>query len=408
MKKSRSKLIKIVLVLIITIVVITIASLIISRVVYQNKYKEYATKIESMGLNQLYSDGKTNAYEYVTRGEAISMIIKGALNIESIEDYGFMPSETNPYLAYIEFSNYRNIVPELMIDESNINGEITRLELLKILGRAKEFYLGKELKSSDLRLKINGAHKLGETETLYLKDLVNTNVFNNSGSIYEKTKVRRGEFNKAIYEFSVSVSSITDGTGEVETDKSKLPSNADQYPFILKGMDKTVYEKPFINQDKEEFESPNELFRHLKNSNDGIIKRVQNYMDLILNVDYNTIDEESIQKVASENFLYVKNSEIIGEYVNYIKEHKIKLSGDSKIYVPAIYYDGITYRIRLVVTFKIEEGDTLENVLLGDVLGEKVTYLKDNSLIIDFPLENKAGSNELYPGFAAISSYKID
>ncbi len=406
--KNKTKFIRAIAVILVLIVLLVIATNIINKVIYVNKYKNYSVNIQKLGLDSLYSGGEANDYKCVTNGEAIAIIVKGCLNVENVENYGYEITPKSKYGAYLDYAIFKGFVSELMFEKEDLDKPLTRINLLRMLGDLKTKVFEKELTATDKKITVSKAYKLQERDKNFLKDAIANNVFDNSGSISDTEKVRRGEFNKAIYEMTISCSTIVNDSGEIETNKENMPSNSLEYPFILKNREKSVYEKPFINSNLDEFESPNELFRYLKNSNKKIMDRVENYINYILNVDYRSINSDDIRQLASDNFLYLRDEKIIDEYVTYVKEHKIKLQGDVTTYLPAVYYDGLSYRIRLVLNFKKVEGDTLDNILLGDVLGESITYNESNNIIVDYPLENKAATNDLYPFFASIKSNTID
>ena len=394
-------------ILAIAIIVVVVLFNILGRVSYNAKYSKYTSKVEAMGVNKLYMDGRASDYKNVKNGEAVAMLIEACLNIQDIAVYGYDITGDKKYEGYLEFAKFKGLVPDAMISNEDLTKDISKLELLRLVGRLKTEVLKKELSKDEIRLTVNKAHKLEELELAYLKDAVINNVYDNSGSIAEGKEIKRGEFNKALCELTVSCSTITNGTGDVETDPAKLPSNSDVYAFILKDRKKEVYEKPFAVASQEEYESPSELFQFLKVSNPKTMKRIEKYMNTLINVDYQTITVDSFKEAVESTLLYARNSEEIEKYVEYVKANKIKLEGKVVTYMPCIYNDGNEYRIRLEVTLNVKEGNTLENVLLGDVRGEKTTYQKQSTFVVDYPVENKPMSKELYPYIVPMTNYIV-
>ncbi|MEG1008665.1 MAG: hypothetical protein RSF67_02385, partial [Clostridia bacterium] len=113
----------------------------------------------------------------------------------------------------------------------------------------------------------------------------------------------------------------------------------------------------------------------------------ENYMDAILNVDYTKIDKN----IFKENLnLYLGNKledDVLNKYIEYVKSNKIIIKGKAKAQMPCIYYDGIFYRLRMNIEYKIISANKKENILLFDFDEDtKIQYEKlTNSMYIDLP-----------------------
>ncbi|MEG2460354.1 MAG: hypothetical protein RR988_03455 [Clostridia bacterium] len=393
-------------ILIVAIVAIVLGTIAINKYSYQKKYAKYGDKILTFGLNGYYSDEKAKEYKNVKNGEALAIIGAAALNTEDAVDLGYAPTFTHKNASWVRYAEVEKIIKEASVDAKNVNKEISKIEVVRILGKYKEEILKKDL-NTDVKLKINQAHKLDKKDQEYLKDAVKNGLFKNSGSIKDTVKIKRGEFNKAVHEFMVTTDCIASGLGEVETNAAKLPSNSEEFPYILKGYDKAIYEVPFKKDPNQlyaaEFQNPNKLYEYIRGIEKSTTETVTKYFDLLLNVDYKNIDSKQLLDSYTELMQFTMNKEIVEPYVNYVKEHKLVLSGESKVFSPAMYYDGNTYRMRVQITLNVLEGDTKDNVLLGDTLGAKVTYSGNNTYVVDMPMEYGITSPIMYMSFVNIA-----
>lgn len=394
MKKNKFKPLKLIIIILIIIVVITLSVLLINylkKVSYTKKYKEYSQKITELKLSEFYSGGDANDYEYVTYGEAAGLCVYANTKRFRIEDLGYAPTFDGQNSSSITYLNEMAIETNIKLNEENNNKLISRIEVINILGQLKEKVLEKKLDTDVGRLTITRAHKLDEKRLAYLKDAVKSGVLENSGKVGEKDYIRRGELNKIICEYITKVNVLGTNFGTVVTDPEKLPSNASEYPFILEEYEKELYEAPLkTSLYGDPLSTPANIFGQMEYGIEKTVERVQKYTDLLLNVDYNNIDEEKLIEEYNSTMQYHLNDEEIRNYINYVKEHKLIIKGESKVLVPSIYHDGLIFRIRVKMDFEILEGDTKTNVLLGDGMFSQDTpkeYKSKNSYIVDAPIE---------------------
>ena len=67
----------------------------------------------------------------------------------------------------------------------------------------------------------------------------------------------------------------------------------------------------------------------------------------------------------------------------------LKITGEAKVQMPIIYYDGVDYRVRTKLKFNVEQSYVDENLLLNDLeLEDGYEYKSgENELLIDAKLE---------------------
>ena len=129
--------------------------------------------------------------------------------------------------------------------------------------------------------------------------------------------------------------------------KSNLPKNAANYDTIIQGIPNDMYEFKFQYQvlkwnttpvEGQDYKSPKSMVNDqwYTDSNVALWKSIsEQYLDLILNVDYRTIDYKWADKVAAlscqkglSQSYYNKTVKRAREYVDYIKNNKIVIEGD--------------------------------------------------------------------------------
>lgn len=162
----------------------------------------------------------------------------------------------------------------------------------------------------------------------------------------------------------------------IEKDKTKMPYNYDDYPFIIRPMENEAYEIPFfVAKDKAPYEktlNPKETYYKARPYYHQIETKVSKYFNTILNVDYNTISEEIFNSLEEEKLFYwskINQQELYKEYVQYVKDNEIILSGNVEPIIPIFYYSGEGgYRFRVKLQLEVKNSKTNLNLLLGDTV----------------------------------------
>lgn len=168
------------------------------------------------------------------------------------------------------------------------------------------------------------------------------------------------------------------GTDDVgfETDISKMPSNYEEYPYIIKGVPREVYEKPLMRT-AYDFNTPAEcieLSRFVSYGRFELYSDAKRYFDTILNVDYRTIDVDTMYNSFINNrgamcVAYLKRDEVEA-YVDWVKRNHIILKGKGCVVPGTIYISGMTSYIRSMMEFEIISADVRENLLFNDQFGK--------------------------------------
>jgi hypothetical protein len=152
---------------------------------------------------------------------------------------------------------------------------------------------------------------------------------------------------------------------------TNLPKNASDFPYILEDIPNEMYEMPFYLTDYEDFETPKQVFDKgyfVKEGLDVSLARVEKALNMILNVDYKTIDPEAWGKELAEN---QRGGPLIQDYINaqyakWVVENKIQIEGTAKVEPTMVYKNILGWFVRTKVKFRINNYDKMTNELLYD------------------------------------------
>lgn len=381
---------KLIITLVITVVLLVALSIFIYVIAQNKKYAKYLPYEETMhtyAFDIMYDNQTAATREKVTKSEAIKMAIAATLNIEEVP--GMEDNGTFNNNIWVRYAVTKGIIGGDEVNESNADDLVTYTEFITYLEKAKVKLLKQDLKTS-VELQYKDKDKYTTEEQTYLQDLIESGVIENSKSkLKGNRKVFKGEVNELVTKYAEKNNTITLEGDKININPDKVPSNADMYTYILSNVDKSVYE---IDLQKGEYVdyvlSPKESYIKNKQDYKDIKEMVEEYYNTILNIDYSNITSE---KFLNDINLYMSNEydeEEVNEYVNYVKDNRIKISGTSKVQMPIIYYDGVDYRVRTKLEFNLEESYVENNVLFNDFDSESDVEYKigKNQFIIDAKL----------------------
>ena len=335
------------------------------RVIVYSKYNPYSKQIERYGLGQMYDDGKVTSHDSASKTEALKVIISSINHL----------IDTNPTEEEEEFKNQtwvnyavdKNIISQDEINKSNANSQVTYIEFVTYYITAISKLRGDKLDTSIYPnfTDIDGI----KNEQLYaVSDMLAKGVLKNDiVSLNPNRKLYKGELNKIACDIIKAYNLVVPKGKKFNIDEEKEPSNKDIYPYILFDVDKEAYEKDLIIRNKEDAELPNETFIKNRTGLEATYKRVEKYYNAILNVDYETITEDSFKSSLNGCTVFKIHDETVKEYVDYVKANKIKISGKATAELPIYYYDGLYHRMRVKVEFEILNSDTTKNLIYGDL-----------------------------------------
>lgn len=359
----------------------------IRNLILYKKYGKYEKEMDNYGFSSIYNNGTAKSSQKVTRIEMIKMVIASVYNITEVESKGFLPQGEYDGDEWASLAKAFEIIDKDYVTKENYDKVATQMEALMIYTKARNKILDIPL-SSTKESSFKNLQSYTTEERAYINDAVEQELIKDSKKNIKLNKdMFKGEFNQLVITFVERYNTIApEGETLVLKEESK-PSNADVYPYILYSVDKEVYEYEPIYGDFVDYKTPAETYKYRKDYYSQVEYRAELYYNAILNVDYTTINKDEFYKTVDE-FLRHDYDEEINEYVDYVKEHKIKIEGTAKVQFPIFYLDGIRYRARVKLTFKIVNADTDKNLLLGDVRrSDEVTYKnKEYTIFIDAPM----------------------
>lgn len=405
---------KLIITLVITVVLLVALSIFIYVIAQNKKYAKYLPYEETMhtyAFDIMYDNQTAATREKVTKSEAIKMAIAATLNVTSLDSIGIEPKEEYFNNVWIEYAYTVGIINDGEITERNKDEKVTYIEFVSYLERAKNKLLEQSFKTS-VELQYKDKDKYTTEEQTYLQDLVESGVIENSKSkLKGDRKVFKGEVNELVTKYAEKNNTITLEGDKININPDKIPSNASEYPYTLSNVDKKVYEKDFVKEDgmEERFESPKDMYITNKEYLSTIKNRVEKFYNNVLNVDYSTINSDDFYNVLNSDVAYEISLDTINEYINYLKDNKIKISGEAKVQMPVIYFDGFQYRVRTKITFNVESGLTRDNLIIGDLEEESsAVYEDNNSYLVDVVLTPLLSSDGIYISYMPLQEISLN
>lgn len=390
---------KITILLIAIIIIIIIVTLIF--VFMRNKSNvDYDNDMISYGFDKLYNNETAKSDETVSKSELLKMIIGVALNRDSIDELLDLTTIIPDYDGYsdyedkleydnqlwVEYAKSFEIITESEITKENQNEKATFIDALTYLSKVKTKILHKTL-DTEVDVKVKNLEALKADQQFAIKDMIKNEIIEDKDYDWRKT-LTKGDLNKLVINFALQYNTLTLDDEKVNINKAKEPSNVADYPYTLANIDKSVYEIENYIADSYEYKNAKSTYGKIKTDYSILKYDVEKYLNTILNIDYNTITEEILKEELIDATLNLIPTEDITEYVKYVKDNNIKITGSAKVQMPAIYFDGEVYRVRTKIEYTVES-NKMENVLFGDLGNENTFNYKDTKVesIIDIPVD---------------------
>lgn len=388
-------------ILLIAIIIIVIIAVILMFIFMGNKSNvDYDNDMISYGFDKLYNNETAKNDETVSKSEVLKMVIGVALNRDSIAELLDLTTIIPDYDGYsdyedkleydnqlwVEYAKSFEIITENEITKENQDDKATFIEALTYLSKAKTKILKKTL-DTEVDVKVKNLEALKADQQFAIKDMIKNGIIEDKDYDWRKT-LNKGDLNKLVINFALQYNTLTLDDEKVNVNKAKEPSNIADYPYTLANIDKSVYEIANYVADSDSYKNAKLTYGDIKTEYSIFKYDVEKYLNTILNVDYNTITEETFKEELMDATLNLISNEDIAEYVKYVKDNNIKITGSAKAQMPAIYFDGEVYRVRTKIEYTVES-NVMENVLFGD-LGNDTVFKYDNNkkdMIIDIPVD---------------------
>lgn len=367
---------------------------VVKHLVTTLKYKEYETKMNTYGYNEFYDNKEATSTEYVTNKEAIKVIIGSIANDKKVSSmyylYDNAISEDKNWYNYASYLHIKNVDKFSDLEEST-----KKLDAILFAVDTLESVAGEEVEKAELKISERKLEKLSVEEQELVAKAVSLELLKNKNSALKNNKILKGELNKIVItlvEKFVTMQKFSDGVNVV-TDKKDMPENYEDYPYILDNASKEVYEMDFQVLTQSTYKSPKETFKVMSYLYGQTHELIVDYFNQILNVDYTTITVDDFLNRIQNSVIYKLYEEDVEDYVNYVKENKIKLEGSATPILPIMYNNGEQFIVRTRIKFKVLNSNTQNNLLFGDE-NSKVKYNgQEIDIYVDVPLGTTLNSD---------------
>jgi len=396
MNKARNKKIVVMVFLLLLIVAIICIGYGIRYLVITLKYREYTNKMYRYGLADLYDNQKATAIQKVSNEEMLRLVLSAVSGKTDIDELYYVDENKEEYkwLQYAKNSRYTD-----NINEDNLKDTASKLEAILIATRAVEAFLGIDLKQVELDMSDSKLAKFTSDEKQVIAKAVDMGIIKNKNSSLSEGKMLKGQLNKLVVTIIEKYSTIyyksmtynEQGVLErqdvsIVTDIEKMPKNYEEYPYIIDSIPNEIYEYDYTILTQRNSQTPKVAYKYLGSLYGQIDEILVNHFNNVLNVDYTTITTQGFLDEIQGTVLYQLTEDDVKEYVDYVKENKIKLSGKVEPLLPIIYNNGEQYVVRTKLTFEVLNSNTEYNLLFGDE-GREVKYNgKQITMYVDVPM----------------------
>ncbi|WP_338709036.1 S-layer homology domain-containing protein [Paenibacillus amylolyticus] len=359
-----------------------------------------ATSIQT-ALNKGIVSGYPNGMFYpenkVTRAEFLKLMVSSLGH-----KVGTPTTKAQWYDEYVKSAKVNNLYVETDFPSSDWTKPMTRMEMVHVAARA----IG----------------QVGEDNYDFLYIAVKNGLLSGTGNgrldpegtttraqaltvIDRIEKVRSGETLKvdlaALNNAAKAKNADRDPWGRIIR-TTNLPRNAKDFPYVLEDYPNEMYEmKPNIIVDttSAQLAKSDEYFNY-KPIMDQWKQTTENYYNLMLNVDYRTIDEEWANELYSyhnQGFRVVLAD--MRRYVQWVKENKIIIKG-SLVAEPSMLTDAnrlAGYFIRTKFEFEIEAYNKYEDVMFDERFMKAGPFKKGKKYegYSDIPLSTNSNTEDL-------------
>lgn len=376
---------------IIAVAIIVGIIFLVRNIVITNMYSYYTDKMVWYGYDKLYDNEEAKSTETVLSDE-IAKMVSGVLynktNKDSAKNNIFTEDKDKLSVneAWIEFAKS---IPISEAGNITLGKKASKLQVAKMIIQGIERVY---LKQIEITEPLNEKYRknFSQDELDVIDKAISLGILKNSLSDVKKEGMIKGELNKMLIIASEKYSmvyykniNVSDTVASLVTAKDKLPKNSDIYPYVIDSIPTEIYEIEMPEMQSSISVNPKETYYIYHEKYDDTERNLVNYFNTILNVDYRTIDGDTLIEKINPYVAYNINSKVgdnyqyketIEKYVEYVKENNIVLSGKVTPQLPIVYSNGMIHYVRCKIDFEVVESKTNQNLLLWD---KGVTYNKN-------------------------------
>ncbi len=395
-KKINKRLMLFILSAILLIILIVLGVNLILKNVEYKKYEKYEEKMNSYGFNKLYDNGSSKTSEKVSVSEAIKMAIGVCLNRYDISGIASEPTSNYNNAIWVLYAQDMALANASEVNEQTANKKVKYIDVIEYFTNAKKVLLKKELTNDESKT-VKDIAKYNGIEQEAIIDMLSNDILQalNSNKLNGNKKVFKGKVNEIVVNYVEKYNLLATENEKMQLDSSKIPSNASEYAYISDKVAKEAYELEFKKDGLDNIKNPKTVYTELKNDWNQMVSKVEKYYKTLLNVNYNDITVEKLKNDLHHLTLISATDESLTEYVNYVKANNIIIEGEAKVQEPIIYYDGLRYRVRTKLDFKVVSSNTDRNLLYIDFVNGGSKYSKkDYSFYADVMMGSVYGESK--------------
>lgn len=400
-KKTKTKII----VIVILIVAVAFGLFFGLRVLKFRKYNIYGEKIKKFGFDALYNNSSVTSYQSLSKLEALKLVVASTLNTTDVNT--FEKSEQPDDEKWISFALRKGIINTS--EKDKMKSKATYLDIIRYISNAKYYVLEVQYDITETPT-FKDLDKYSQDEQINIGDLVSSGIISNSkNKLNGNSIVLKGIVNEMIVKYYEKFVVAKD-YGSIRDENDKKPANAEKYPYLLKDVDDKVYEEKFSKDVSGEVIDPIDYYGEMNKYYSAVKERCELYYSKILNINYATINENEFKEEVQKNTMDFIDDYTVGEYIKYVKDNKIILSGKATVQMPIVYNDGFYTRVRTKIELNIENSETTKNILFLDLNADKNIVYNGKSLVfyVDSLLSSTLSSVEPHMKLKFINETLLD
>lgn len=319
----------------------------------------YDEKIDLFGFSKIYEE----CGDEITKIEALKinfLISKNSTSIEEAFDKNYKYTDED-FISknYIYSNKLKNVISEINKDEKiTVADELYALYLIE-KGRYKDV-------NDSNKITLENINDYEEGKKVAIQTMYDNGIIEKEDFEQVLTKEKSKEIMvKYIYTYKTMCRNLDYEFLKDETNVTslyKLPfypnSNQDAYNIEIKKAEISDYKEP------------TEIISETFSKYNSINKATKEFLNIVLNINYEDFEKEDFNideyyEKINKFSLFSKSK--IEEYVEYVKQNKIKIEGSGYAIIPVVYYSFGSYYVRAYIDFKISNSNINNNVLMQDI-----------------------------------------
>jgi hypothetical protein len=331
--------------------------------------------IKIRSIKNPYDNGSNNSTELITKSEGIKVILSMVLGTTDISKLAEKPVSTYKNAIWVEYAQSQGIINVGTITAVNEGTPITLEESINCLILTMKKFAPEVDFSSLYKVMLADSNDYNKETRFnayfaYLYDLLGNSA--SFESINLRAQMTKGKMDDLLTRTINQFNLVMAKKGQIKT--IDLPKNVQAYPYIVSGIDNSVYEMPFSGWNSGEA-GPRLCYQNAKGIYGRMDQMITEAYTEFVNIDYETISEDDFKRAKEWSLDYScgwvdELDQRIEGYVDYVKKNKIKVTGKVTPLLPIVYLDGYHYRVRTKIEYTIVSSDTNIDLLLGDRIAD--------------------------------------